>query len=180
MSDYSIFSPCDLKCFLNLVAFVSTTSFQSLGLLGDFGKKSSTYDHPSPVGVRRFLSLQGRLQKQIIFLPHRYMKLKNEIQWVILKLKHPALARLQEQLWRFLRSGEGAWGHARVHHWTKSEGVKKSQDEVRQNMMELGTRLYRSFSRLSCLALEEQASRLSSASVLASRSRCMIMIMSLA
>ena len=45
--------------------------FQSLELLGDFGKKSSTYDHPSPVGVRRFLSLQGRLQEQIIFLSHR-------------------------------------------------------------------------------------------------------------
>ena len=71
--------PCGLKCFLNLVAFVSTTSFQSLELLGGFGKKSSTYDHPSPVGVRRFLSLQGRLQEQIIFLSHRYMKLKNEI-----------------------------------------------------------------------------------------------------
>ena len=71
--------PCGLKCFLNLVAFVSTTSFQSLGLLGDFGKKSSTYDHPSPVGVRRFLSQQGRLQEQIIFLSHSYMKLKNEI-----------------------------------------------------------------------------------------------------
>ena len=62
--------PCDLKCFLNLVAFVSTTSFQSLELLGGFGKKSSTYDHPSPVGVRRFLSQQGRLQEQIIFLSH--------------------------------------------------------------------------------------------------------------
>ena len=115
--------PCDLKCFLNLVAFVSTTSFQSLELLGGFGKKSSTYDHPSPVGVRWFLSLQGRLQEQIIFLSHRYMELKNEIPWVILKLKHPALARLQEQLWRVLRSREGAWGHARVHHWTQSEGA---------------------------------------------------------
>ena len=71
--------PCDLKCFLNLVAFVSTSSFQSLELLGDFGKKSSTYDHPSPVGVCRFLSLQGRLQEQIIFLSHRSMKLMNEI-----------------------------------------------------------------------------------------------------
>ena len=71
--------PCDLKYFLNSVAFVSTTSFQSLELLGDFGNKSSTYDHPSPVGVRRFLSLQGRLQEQIIFLSQRSMKLKNEI-----------------------------------------------------------------------------------------------------
>ena len=71
--------PCDLKYFLNSVAFVSTTSFQSLELLGDFGKKSSTYDHPSPVGVRRFLSLQGRLQEKIIFLSHSYMELKNEI-----------------------------------------------------------------------------------------------------
>ena len=115
--------PCGLKCFLNLVAFVPTSRFQSLGLLGDFGKKSSTYDHPSPVGVRRFLSLQGRLQEQIIFLSHRSMKLKNEIHWVILKLKHPALARLQEQLWRVLRSREGTWGHARVHRWTKSEGA---------------------------------------------------------
>ena len=115
--------PCGLKCFLNSVAFVSTTSFQSLELLGDFWKKSSTYDHPSPVGVRPFLSQLGRLQQEIIFLSHRSMKLKNEIQWVILKLKHPALARLQEQLWRVLRSREGAWGHARVHRWTQSEGV---------------------------------------------------------
>ena len=126
--------PCDLKCFLNLVAFVTTTSFQSLELLGDFGKKSSTYDHPSPIGVSRFLSLQGRLPGQIIFLFHRYKELKNKIPWVILKLKHPALTRLQEQLWRVLRSREGAWGHARVHHWTQSEGVRKSQDEVWQNM----------------------------------------------
>ena len=169
------------KCFLNLVAFVSTTSFQSLELLSDFGKKSSTYDHPSPVGVRHFHIQQGRLQEQIIFLSHRSMKLKNEIHWVILKLKHPALARLQEQLWRVLRSREGTWGHARVHRWTKSEGAYKSQDEVsRQNMMEIETGLYRSFSRLSCLALVGLASRLSSASVLASRSRCIIMILSLA
>ena len=59
--------PCDLKCFLNSVAFVSTTSFQSLEPLGDFGKKSSTYDHPSPVGVCQILSQQGRLQEKNYF-----------------------------------------------------------------------------------------------------------------
>ena len=76
---FYLLDPCDLKCFLNSVAFVFTTSFQSPELLGDFGKKSSTYDHPSPVGVRRFLSHQGRLQERIISLSHRDMKLMNEI-----------------------------------------------------------------------------------------------------